>query len=232
MVLIARVIILYANIFDFDISFDSIQITIVRISISHCYPFRWYSVLLYCTYSNKLLDSDKRESECQNVLGEEGGGRRARCAKKRERKRMEGAGESDVVGRTKENGICTGSQPNPTSSKCRKDGSRRVKATWSECHPLRNRPCEIRLGWRGAPWLPWYFSTLQYVEREVARQMRDKCGSHRSSSRNVWYLDHHNSGSAVLSLIPIKLTNDCGWFEGEHSPAVNHEDKSGYQQTS
>lgn len=58
-----------------------------------------------------------------------------------------GMRESDVVGRTKENGICTGSQPNPTSSKCRKDGLRRVKATRSECHPLRNRrPCEIRLG--------------------------------------------------------------------------------------
>lgn len=140
MVLITRII-LYANIFDFDISFDFIQITIIRISISHCYPFRRYSVLLY---SNKLRDSDKRESECQNVLGR--GGWRMRCAKKRERKKMEGERESDVVGRTKENGICTGSQPNPTSSKCRKDDSRRVKAAWSECYPLRNRPCEIRLG--------------------------------------------------------------------------------------
>ncbi|KYM83880.1 hypothetical protein ALC53_05740 [Atta colombica] len=87
-----------------------------------------------CRYSNKLRNSDKRKSEYQNVLGRVAG------AKKKGKKRMEGARESDVVGRTKENSICTGSQPNPTSSNCRKDGSERVKATWFECHPLRNRP--------------------------------------------------------------------------------------------
>lgn len=101
----------------------------------------------------------------------EGGGRDV------QRKGMEGAWKSRMVGRTKENGICTGSQPNPTSSKCRKDGSKRVKATRSECHPLRNYPCEIRLGWRGGPpRLSWYFLTL-YVRRTErsttnARQMR------------------------------------------------------------
>lgn len=83
----------------------------------------------------------------------EGGGRNV------QRKRMEGAWKSRMVGRTKENGICTGSQPNPTSSKCRKDGSKRVEATRSECHPLRNYLCEIRLGWRGVTSrrLSWYF---------------------------------------------------------------------------
>lgn len=75
------------------------------------------------------------------------------------------------------------------------------------------------------------FFDVAIVEREVMRQMGDKYGSHCSSSRNAQYSDHHNSGSAVLSLIPIKLMNDCGQFEGKHLPAVNHEDKSGYQQT-
>lgn len=156
----------------------------------------------------------------------EGGGRDVQG------KGMKDARKSRMVGRTKENGICTGSQPNPTSSKCRKDGSKRVKATRSECHPLRTVPARFGLGDEGASMtVSLYFSTL-YVGREGARQMRGKCGSHRSYSCNIWYSDHHNSGSTVLSLVPIKLTNDRGRFEGKHSSVVNHDNKLGYQQTS
>ncbi|KYQ59030.1 hypothetical protein ALC60_01966, partial [Trachymyrmex zeteki] len=96
---------------------------------SHRYPTGFNVIFLSC---RNILQQRSRD-------GERGANRNIEL-------RMEGARESDVVGRTKENSICTGSQPNPTSSKCRKDGSERVKATRSECHPLRNRPCEIRLG--------------------------------------------------------------------------------------
>lgn len=161
--------VLYANTFDTNVSFDFIQITIVHISISHCRPFRWYSVL-YHTYSNKLRDSDNGNRSTGEGVRE---GKRTRRAKKREWKRMVGVSESDRVRENeRENGICTGSQPNPTSSKCRKDDSRRVKATRSECHPLRNCPCEIRSGWRGSAAALLIFF---YVAVRRIGQGYDKC---------------------------------------------------------
>jgi len=190
-------IILYASLFDFGISFDFIQIIIVLplSSISMIFCIIPYCILRIQTNCRIAISGNRSTKMCL-------WGWQTRCAKKREKGWR--ARESDVVvGRTKENGICTGSQPNPTSSKCRKDGSR-IKATRSECHPLRNRPCKIRLGWRGNPTTVLIFFVVAI--RKETRQMRDKCGSHRSSSRNARHPDRHNSGSAILSLVPINLT--------------------------
>lgn len=72
-------------------------------------------------------------------------------------------------------------------------------------------------------WLSWYFYMLR-----GARQTCDKRGSHRSWC--VYHAraapDHHNSGSADSSPIPIKLMNDRGGdsLKGAESLTLNHED--------
>lgn len=156
----------------------------------------------------------------------EGGGRDVQG------KGMKGAWKSRMVGRTKENGICTGLS---AKSHLIKMSERRLETSQGNTVWMSSleEPSLQDSAWvtRGPPRLSLYFSTL-YVGRKGARQMRGKCGSHRSYPCNIWYSDHHNSGSTVLSLVPIKLTNDRGRFEGKHSSVVNHDGKLGYRQTS
>lgn len=71
---------------------------------------------------------------------------KGRTKRREDEEKGDGKGrEGRRQGRVRQNGICTGSRPNPTSSKCRKDGSGRVKATRSECHPLRKYPARARV---------------------------------------------------------------------------------------
>lgn len=91
--------ILHANVFDSDISYEFIQITIVfPFLIVTYFDDTLYYFVLYSMYSNKLRDSDKRESEYQNVLGrvtdgmrkekgtkKDGGRERIGCGRENER---------------------------------------------------------------------------------------------------------------------------------------------------
>lgn len=175
-------------------------------------------------YSNKLWDSDNSNRNTEMYLG----GWRTRRARKRDEGR---AKESDGRENEREWHLHWLS----AKSHLIKMSERRLETSQGNTVWMSSleEPSLQDSDWvtRGPPRLSLYFSTL-YVGRKGVRQMRGKCGSHRSYSCNIWYSDHHNSGSTVLSLVPIKPTNDRGGFEGKHSSTVNHDDKLGYQQTS